>query len=301
MKFIFTQHLQKASAVKQKLFMVPALATFFLLSCIPLDSTVGNGEDSPLNIEAGLQQALDLGARVATEQLGEKDGYLGDALVRILLPEEVAEVFDAVDEFEDYYGEDVKSFASALNIPDDYFTLSRYRDSIYTSLNRAAEEAAPHGLQIFQNVISNMTIQEARDILFGPDTAATHYLKEQSWIELENLFQPIIKDALDKVKANSLWSSFSSKYNGLQLKLTELDDIPLVNVNELVPVEFPQELPTDLSTYTTTKALDGVFVKISDQETLLRENPLDRLQDLGEVILDGLDEDLIYEVFDLQD
>jgi hypothetical protein len=44
-------------------------------------------------------------------------------------------------------------------------------------MNRAAERAAPQAKQIFWDAIGAMTIDDARAILGGHDTAATAYLK----------------------------------------------------------------------------------------------------------------------------
>jgi hypothetical protein len=43
---------------------------------------------------------------------------------------------------------------------------------------------------------------------------------------------------------------------------------------------FPGKDTTDLDNYVTSKALDGLFVKIAEEEKRIRENPVARTTDL---------------------
>jgi hypothetical protein len=48
-----------------------------------------------------------------------------------------------------------------------------------------------------------------------------------------------------------------------------------------------KEMP-DLDDYVTGKALDGLFLKIAEQEKLIRENPLARTTDLLKTVFGSL-------------
>ncbi len=64
------------------------------------------------------------------------------------------------------------------------------------TLNRAAEDAAKEAAPIFVNAITSMTITDAKNILTGPDNAATSYLQGKTTSPLAQAFSPHIKRLL---------------------------------------------------------------------------------------------------------
>ena len=46
---------------------------------------------------------------------------------------------------------------------------------------------------------------------------------------------------------------------------------------------------TDLSEYSTNKGLDGLFLKVQDEEKKIRENPLHRVTDILSKVFGELD------------
>ncbi len=152
------------------------------------------GSASSLSSEeiiSGLKEALSVGAKNSTSKLSSVDGFLKDAVVKILMPEEVRKV-------------EVKLRALGMG---------KLVDQAITSINRAAEDASKQATPIFVNAIKKMTLQDALGILRGPDTAATTYLKTATSNELTNAFMPVIESSLKKVNATKYWKDVATFYN----------------------------------------------------------------------------------------
>ncbi len=149
----------------------------------------------PTNTEitAGLREALEIGAKTATNKLSLKDGFLGNALVKVLMPPEAKKVENALRTI----------------------GMGSYVDKAIVAMNRAAEDASQQALPIFVNAIKGMTIQDALGILRGSDDAATQYLKGKTTAQLTAAFKPVISASLDKVNATKYWAEVFDIYNAL--------------------------------------------------------------------------------------
>lgn len=144
-------------------------------------------------IVAGLKEALDLGAKAATNKLSVKDGFFGNAMVKVLMPPEAAKVENTLRQF----------------------GMGAYVDKAILSMNRAAEDAAIQAQPIFINAIKGMTVQDALNILKGSNDAATQYLKAKTMAQLTTAFKPVISASLDKVNATKYWKEVFEVYNNL--------------------------------------------------------------------------------------
>lgn len=217
-----------------------------------LDDEVGYAD-----IVAGLKEALQFGTDTAVSRLNVTDGYFGDALVKILLPEEAQPVYDVLS-----------------SVPG----LNSIVDETVLAINRAAEDAAIEAKPIFVDAITGMTIDDATDILYGEDTAATSYLRGATYQGLFDAFKPKIetslsKDLIGNLSAEDLYSDVIGTYNTASLNGVLWDKIET----------------NSLSEHTTNKALRGLFIKVADQEKAIREDPVQRVTDL------------LKDVFELQD
>jgi hypothetical protein len=132
-------------------------------------------------------------------------------------------------------------------------------DNFEESLNRAAEDAAIEAQKIFVNSILQMNFSDARGILQGGNGAATKYFKDNLSSQLYSSFNPKIKSSLDNVNATKYWSDITSAYN----------KIPLV-----------EKVNTDLTDYTTNRALDGLFMMVEAEEDKIRQDPAARITDI---------------------
>jgi hypothetical protein len=126
------------------------------------------------------------------------------------------------------------------------------------SMNRAAEDASKSAAPIFLSAIKKMTVTDALNILRGTDTAATAYLRKTTSPELTSAFRPIIEESLKKVDATKYWKDVFTAYN--RFSSTPVD--------------------TDINSYVTQKALDGIFYYVAKEEVNIRENPAGRVTDI---------------------
>ena len=146
------------------------------------------------------------------------------------------------------------------------------KDSIVEIAVEAAKEVVP----IFSEAITGMTVQDGIGIVTGEDDAATVYLKDKTYSQLMGLYQPKMdkvlgQDLIGDVSANDAWKTLTSEYNNV---------IDTINGNYLLSAAvkssgytLPERINTNLSEYVTGKALDGVFVKVGEEEGKIRDNP----------------------------
>jgi hypothetical protein len=140
-------------------------------------------------------------------------------------------------------------------------------DQFVLSMNRAAEQAAPLAKPIFLDALRQMTFEDARKILSGGDTAATDYFKLKTSDKLAKAFKP----AVDEAMANT---GVERQFNKLMGSATAL------------PFGEPQAL--DINHYVVTKALDGLFLVLSQEERKIRNNPAARVTPLLKQVFGGL-------------
>jgi Protein of unknown function (DUF4197) len=140
-------------------------------------------------------------------------------------------------------------------------------DDAILSLNRAAEDASKSAAPIFLNAITGMSVQDGVGILKGSDTAATAYLRKSTSVQLTASFKPIIDTSLQKTGATKYWKTLFETYNKL-------------------PTTF-HKVNTDLSSYATEKALDGVFYYVAVEEKNIRKNPAAQVTDLLKKVFGG--------------
>ena len=131
-------------------------------------------------------------------------------------------------------------------------------DNAELSMNRAAEDASKAAAPIFLDAIKKMTVTDALKILRGTDTAATGYLRKTTTPELTTAFRPVIEASLKKVDATKYWKDVFTAYNSFSSK----------------PVD------TDINSYVTAKALDGLFYYVAKEEVDIRKNPAARVTDI---------------------
>jgi hypothetical protein len=236
----------------KKLFVFIMILSF--VSCAELEqvlNTLPTNEKSGTTqseIIRGLKEALSIGADTAVSRLSSLNGYYKDELVKILLPKEADVIIDNINK-----------------IPGG----EKLVNKVVLSINRAAEDASKEAAPIFKSSITSMTISDAIGILNGADNAATKYLKKTTYNQLLNLYSPKIKASVDKdlagnVSTSDAWNDLTGSWNKFaNSMLGKLGGYKPVNIN--------------LEDYLTRKALDGLFVKIEEEEKQIRKDPLARV------------------------
>jgi len=220
-----------------------------LQSFIPVESPSGLSNE---DIIRGLKEALKIGTDTSVNKLHRVDGYLSDQAVKIFLPQEAQVITQNLSV-----------------VPGGQLLL----DEVTKKINRAAEDAAAEAKPIFINAITSITITDGLTILKGSNNAATNYLRQKTYSSLQNAFQPKISESLNKkiignVSAESAYRELISKYN------------LAVTAANLTGKNYPKVLSNSLSEYTTQRALDGLFLKVAEEETDIRQKASARVTDI---------------------
>ena len=132
-------------------------------------------------------------------------------------------------------------------------------DEFVLSMNRSAEQAAPAAKQIFWDALEQMTFEDARKILSGNETAATEYFKGKTTDKLTAAFRPVVDKSMNEVGVTRQYNELVGRY----------ESIPFVKKETF-----------DLDSYVVTKALDGLFHVLGDEEKKIRTNPEARVTGL---------------------
>lgn len=252
------------------------LAPLWLLfsGCDELLDEDGSPRLSDSTIVSGLKEALQVGTDTAVSQLNRSNGYLRDQAVRILLPEDVRQATQYVDQT---LGDNPLARQAASVFIEDFDGLT---SQLETQINRAAESAAGTAGPIFTDAILDIGIAEGRNILFaGQDTAAaTMYLRRETYPRLFDAYQPKVDSVLGVLNINRLYTDLTTSYNDLK--------------NAVQPFGLAANAPnieTDLATYTTENGLNGLFLKVEEEEKTIRKDPLARVNDLLREVFGELD------------
>ncbi len=129
--------------------------------------------------------------------------------------------------------------------------MSSLADEGLKVLNRAAEDAVKEATPIFVDAVKQMTFTDAKNILLGNEDAATTYLQSSTSTSLYAKFNPVIKTSFTNVGADKVWANIITKYN---------------------TIPFVKKVNPDLTDYTTSKAMEGVFKMIAVEEKDIRKS-----------------------------
>jgi RNA binding exosome subunit len=196
-----------------------------------------SGGTDDKTIVSGLKEALSIGTENAVKKVSQTDGYFGNQLIKILMPEKIQKVADVLKKVG--YQKEV-----------DEFTLS---------MNRAAEKAAPQAASFFGDAIKEMTFEDAKKILNGGDTSATEFFKSKTHEKIYKAFKPVVSSSMNEVGVTRSYKELIGKY----------ESIPFMKSESL-----------DLDHHVTTKALDGLFTMVGQEEKKIRTDPAARVTDL---------------------
>lgn len=216
------------------------LLSFSMTSCESVsDNTYGalksllTGQLTDSNIASGLKEALSKGTEKAVSTLSRNGGYSKNGLYKLTVPE------------------DLQKFGNTLR----KIGLGSQVDNFETKMNEAAEEACIKAGPIFIDAISDMTLDDVRNILMGSKTAATDYFHQKTSQKLKAEYFPIVKVKMEEIGLVGEYNNLMSKYNS---------------------IPFTPKVNFQLEDYVTDKALKGLFSMLAETEQDIRENPAAR-------------------------
>ncbi|HKB07575.1 MAG TPA: DUF4197 domain-containing protein [Candidatus Polarisedimenticolia bacterium] len=196
-------------------------------------------EVAPIPLDAataadGLKEALGIGTSRSVDLLGRPDGYLKNVDVHIPMPDKL------------HYVDKSLRMIGKGNLPDEFVT----------SMNRAAEAAAPLARDVFLDTIKKMSFTDAMRIVRGRGHEATDYLRQNSGPTLGTRFRPIVVKQLNGVGTTKSFNTMMRK-------------APFVGQNAF-----------NLEDYVTDRALAGLFFMIGREEERIRKDPVARTTSL---------------------
>jgi len=180
---------------------------------------------------AGLKAALERGSRAAVAELGRTAGLFGNPQVKIPMPQSL---------------ERTEKLARRLGFSNEV-------DELVEAMNRAAEAAVPEARKLLLDSVKKMTVQDAKGILTGGDTAGTAYFRRTADKTLHDRFLPIVSTATEKVGVAQRYREFARPAAALGLLKTE---------------------HADLDEYVTQKALEGLYFMLGEEEKKIRKDPV---------------------------
>ncbi len=215
---------------------VACLCLGFLLSGCDMLATLPQGGTSSSTVSRteaalGIKQALGQGLDNSIETLSLRDGFLGNEAVKILMPVEAVKIEQTL-----------RSIG-----------LGSVVDDLIVQLNRAAETAVKEAAPVFVSALSQLTIQDAFDILLsGQDDAATQFFMRTTAAALTEKFSPIVQSAINEHQVARYWNTVISGYNKLPLG--------------------GEKIEPDLQMFVTQKAIEGLFYQVAQEERQIRNN-----------------------------
>jgi hypothetical protein len=186
---------------------------------------------SNADASTGLKVALEKGAMSAISTLGASNGFLGNEKVRIQLPGYLQDAANLL-----------RTFGQGAKV-----------DELVTAMNRGAEASMHMAKDLLLNAVQAMSVQDAKAILSGSNTAATDFFASKTRPALALKFLPAVTQATATV-------GLADKYNQIAGKAAEMGLVKKEDAN--------------IEQYVTGKALDGLFLMISEEEKKIRQNPV---------------------------
>jgi hypothetical protein len=226
-------------------FLKPLLLPLIALLFAGPALAAGIADLSNKDAVGGLKAALNDGSAAAIGKLGAENGFFNNAKVRIPLPESLKKV---------------EGMMRAMG-------MKRQADELELAMNRAAESAVTEAKPLLVDAVKNMSIEDAKAILTGGDSAATEYFRRKTAEPLAKKFLPIVKKSTAQV-------GLAEKYNAIAGKGSQLGVIDASQAS--------------IEQYVTKKALDGLYTMIADEEKALRQDPVGATSSLVQKVFGAL-------------
>lgn len=225
------------------------IAVALLMACIAIPAYAGFFDDltSVLGVTNGSGTSLD-------------DSTIARGLKEALATGTTRAV-KAVSQRDGYFNNDMIKILLPEKVRTAADLLSKFGfqqqvDDFVLSMNRAAEKAAPKATEHFVAALKAMTFDDARQILQGDTTSATQYFRQKTGDKIYADFKPVVVANMKDVGVSRNYTQMKDKF-------------------EAIP--FAGAIGTfDLDHYVTTKAVDGLFSMLGEEEKKIRTDPAAR-------------------------
>ncbi|MEE2565874.1 DUF4197 domain-containing protein [Hyphobacterium marinum] len=204
-----------------------------------------------LDSASGIRQMLTAATRAATDRLGRHNGFFADSIVRIPLP----------------------GILGTTQRRLQPLGLAGPLDDLELRMNRAAESVMPAARDLVTGAIGNLSLSDGIGILRGGDTAATDYLERETAAPLGRLLRPPMETTLAQSGAYAALDSAASLVSDNRSGIGRLFGRSRGN-------SLATGLRGEVTDFAVTRALDGVFHYVGEEERGFRRNPLGRSEDI---------------------
>ena len=126
-------------------------------------------------------------------------------------------------------------------------------DDLVTAMNRAAEAAVPEAKALLVAAVKSMSVGDARSIVSGGEDSVTRFFAAKTRTPLGERFLPIVKKQTERVDLAARFNAVAGKAAGLGLVTGE---------------------DANIERYVTSKALDGLYLMIGEEEKKIRSDPI---------------------------
>ena len=150
---------------------------------------------SSSELTGGLKDALEQGIGNAVSTLGHDNGFLGNARVKIPLPDPL------------------KRIERGLRM----FGMGDQADELVNSMNHAAEQAVPQAQELLVGALKKMTVKDVQAIFNGGKDSATKYFRASTEGDLRTRFLPIVTQVTSKVGLAQRYDSLAGQAKQLGL------------------------------------------------------------------------------------
>jgi len=140
-------------------------------------------------------------------------------------------------------------------------------EELRQTMNHAAENAVSQARPVFTQALKHMTLADAKSILTGGDDAGTQYFRRATSSQLTAKFKPVVAAQTAKLGLARKYNEYAGKAAQVGLLSSEA---------------------ANLDDYVTSRALDGLFSRMADEERAIRKDPLGQASDLVKKVFGAL-------------
>jgi len=133
------------------------------------------------------------------------------------------------------------------------FGMGARLDELVVAMNRAAESAVPLARDMLVDAVRSMNVNDAKKILSEGNTAASSFFEEKTRVPLGQKFLPVVTGVTEKV-------GLAENYNQVAGKAADMG--------------LMRREDASIGQFVTTKALDGLYLMIAEEEEKIRRDPI---------------------------